>query len=291
MKSKRVTLRAIAEQAGVSVMTVSYALRDHTRIAPATRQRIKALAAQMGYQPDPALSALAAYRHSRHREKINRMLGLVTFGNDKDSWKSGGSRGYMVEVFAGIEERASELGYSIDILWADDPNLKIKQLDRILASRGIAGLLLSIGVNRDIPLPFTLARYACVGVSRSWEWSGIDFVATNYFMHSAMAWQQCRDRGYRRIGFISDKENERKFQGRMLAAYLERQASVGELNAASESVFLYNGKNNAEFGPWLERFKPEAIISFMDWIKPDMKDFGYRIPENLGWVNPILVVP
>lgn len=286
MKSKRVTLRAIAEQAGVSVMTVSYALRDHTRIAVATRQRIKALAAEMGYQPDPALSALAAYRHSRHREKINRVLGLLTFGPKRDSWKGVG--GYMIEVLVGIEERAQELGYSFDIIWANDPDLKSKSLDRMLTSRGIAGLLLGIGANRDAPLPFTLSRYACVGLSRSWEWAGIDFVSANYFMHSAMVWQQCRDRGYQRIGYLSDTAYEYKFQGRMLAAYLERQASVGELSAAADSVFIFNDNKHAEFRPWLERYQPEVIISLMDWMKPGMKDIGYPVPERLGWVNPIL---
>ncbi|MEX2381361.1 MAG: helix-turn-helix domain-containing protein, partial [Opitutales bacterium] len=46
-------LADIARAGNVSVMTVSMALRDHPRISQATRDRIKALAAEMNYRRDP----------------------------------------------------------------------------------------------------------------------------------------------------------------------------------------------------------------------------------------------
>lgn len=47
-----VTLRELADKAGVSVATVSFALNNDSRIKPETRQRIHKLAAEMGYIPD-----------------------------------------------------------------------------------------------------------------------------------------------------------------------------------------------------------------------------------------------
>ena len=47
-----VRLKDIARHAGVSVMTVSKALRDAPDVSAATKARIKALAQQMGYVPD-----------------------------------------------------------------------------------------------------------------------------------------------------------------------------------------------------------------------------------------------
>ena len=61
-RSKRVTLRDIAEVAGVHVMTVSDALNDTRNVAPATRARIKAIAREMNYVPNFAARALVTGR-------------------------------------------------------------------------------------------------------------------------------------------------------------------------------------------------------------------------------------
>ena len=54
-----VRLIDIAERVGVSVMTVSKALRDdQLDVAVATRARIKAAAKEMGYTPDPNAQSL-----------------------------------------------------------------------------------------------------------------------------------------------------------------------------------------------------------------------------------------
>src|SRR5690242_3743330 len=46
------TIRQLAKLAGVSICTVSKALRDDPRLRPETIQRIKALAAQYHYHPN-----------------------------------------------------------------------------------------------------------------------------------------------------------------------------------------------------------------------------------------------
>src|SRR3954468_24960236 len=56
----RVTLRTIAEQVGVSRMTVSNAFSRPDQLSPALRDRILAAAAELGYVgPDPAARTLA----------------------------------------------------------------------------------------------------------------------------------------------------------------------------------------------------------------------------------------
>lgn len=59
---KRVTLRDIAEVAGVHVMTVSDALNNTRSVAPATRARVKAIAKEMNYVPNSAARALVTGR-------------------------------------------------------------------------------------------------------------------------------------------------------------------------------------------------------------------------------------
>jgi LacI family transcriptional regulator len=55
----KTTIYRIAEQAGVSIATVSRAFNDSTRISEATRARILQIAQEMGYQPSASARSLA----------------------------------------------------------------------------------------------------------------------------------------------------------------------------------------------------------------------------------------
>ncbi|WP_204122866.1 LacI family DNA-binding transcriptional regulator [Lacticaseibacillus mingshuiensis] len=71
-----VGIREIAERAGVSISTVSYALNDNAKVTSETRERIKAIAAELNYTPSLAGRMLK-------KQKTN-MIGLYVngFGGD-----------------------------------------------------------------------------------------------------------------------------------------------------------------------------------------------------------------
>jgi LacI family transcriptional regulator len=56
---KKVTIRDIANQLGLSAMTVSLALRDHPRISAPTKARIRAAMKELNYEPNQVARALA----------------------------------------------------------------------------------------------------------------------------------------------------------------------------------------------------------------------------------------
>ena len=58
----RVTLRDVAERAGVSTAAISQALNDRGSLRPETRERIKAIAAELGYTPNKHAAALRSGR-------------------------------------------------------------------------------------------------------------------------------------------------------------------------------------------------------------------------------------
>jgi LacI family transcriptional regulator len=121
-----VRLKDIAQRVGVSVMTVSKALRDEPDVSAATRARIKQLAQQMGYVPDSTAQGL--------RTRTTKLLGLAipTITNP-----------IFARVFFAIEERAHELGY--DLLLAHTQNLPDREefcIHRLL-SRRVDGLFIS----------------------------------------------------------------------------------------------------------------------------------------------------
>jgi DNA-binding LacI/PurR family transcriptional regulator len=114
-----VRLKDIAAQAGVSIMTVSKALRDEPDVSPETKTRIKLLAQQMGYVPDSTAQGL--------RMRKTKLFGLAVPSSADP---------FLSRVVLSIEEHAYEMGY--DLLLAhtlDIPEREEACLRRFLARR------------------------------------------------------------------------------------------------------------------------------------------------------------
>ena len=57
-----VTIKEVAEKAGVSAATVSYVLNDARKVRPETQRRVLSAARQLGYAPNAAARSLAGGR-------------------------------------------------------------------------------------------------------------------------------------------------------------------------------------------------------------------------------------
>jgi LacI family transcriptional regulator len=78
-RAKRVTLRDVADEAGLSMAAVSYALRG-LHVPVDTQQRVRDIADRLGYQVDPIARALASGRTG--------YVGLLC-GSLTDIWQQG----------------------------------------------------------------------------------------------------------------------------------------------------------------------------------------------------------
>lgn len=115
-----VTLAQIAKRAGVHVSTVSRSLAPITTgVSSETVARIRALADEMGYQPDAAAAALRTGR--------SRMLGmLVPYVTDF----------VLARIFEGADEAARGEGYHTVVSSTyDDPRLRMDKLEQLMARR------------------------------------------------------------------------------------------------------------------------------------------------------------
>ncbi len=113
--SKQATIEDVATAAGVSVATVSRALRDLPNVAPSTRQRVRSVADSLEYVAHPAASRLAAGRTGT----VAVVLPLF------DSW-------YFAKIIAGIEAvlRSENVDLLLYAVASDEERL------RFLAGRG-----------------------------------------------------------------------------------------------------------------------------------------------------------
>src|ERR1017187_4344007 len=87
-QNKRVTVRDIARRLNVSHATVSRSLREDRRISEPVRQKVKLMAKEMGYRPDPMLSALAHYRRGNTNAPIGAELAWVNHWPEPKQFRS-----------------------------------------------------------------------------------------------------------------------------------------------------------------------------------------------------------
>ena len=119
-------LKDIAQRTGLSVMTVSKALRDQRDVSAETKTRVKLVAQQMGYVPDSSAQGL--------RTKTTRLFGLVLSALTNPIYS---------RVVLAIEEGAHALGY--DVLLAHTLNIPEREeaCIRRFISRRVDGMFIA----------------------------------------------------------------------------------------------------------------------------------------------------
>jgi DNA-binding LacI/PurR family transcriptional regulator len=121
-----IRLKDIALRAGVSIMTVSKALREAKDVSPETRARIRALAQQMGYTPDSVAQGL--------RNRNTKLFGLVI---------PSVTNPIFARVVTGIEEKANEHGYDVILVQSLNIPEREQTVIRRLLSRRVEGIFIS----------------------------------------------------------------------------------------------------------------------------------------------------
>jgi LacI family transcriptional regulator len=121
-----VRMKDIARDLGVSLMTVSKALRSHTDISEETRQRVLSRMRELNYQPDWIARSMVTRR--------TYLVGLVL----PDLMHS-----FFAEVATGVARRLQPSGYQIVISnTEEDPETESRNVEA-LTSRKVDGLIIA----------------------------------------------------------------------------------------------------------------------------------------------------
>ena len=121
-----VRMKDIAKDLGVSLMTVSMALRNFSGVAEKTRHRVLQRARELDYEPNLIARSLAGHR--------SFLIGLVI----PDLMHS-----FFAEVAKGIERKLGPLGYQI-VVCSSNENVKteFRQI-KLLLARKVDGLIIA----------------------------------------------------------------------------------------------------------------------------------------------------
>jgi len=278
---RRATLRDVAQRARLSLSAVSLALRRPAALPPATVARVRRAAAVLGYTPDPALSALAAYRSARRVHRDFAVIALVSNWARREDWFR---RASAQALWEGATTRARALGYSLQHLWAREDGATPARFGQILLNRGIRGLILAPFEDPEARFDLPWEHFAVVAVERPARHPRFHHVVPGYFADLLLVWDQMRRRGYRRIGLVLDHGLAERAAHQWEAAHAFEQQR-GSATAVVPTCVIRGADGGAGVLGWLRRHRPDAIVSRSDLAFPALRAAGVRFPADLGYAS------
>jgi LacI family transcriptional regulator len=278
-RRRRVTIRQVAEAAGVSTQTVSRVINNRPDVSDATSERVKRVITDTGYAPNMLARSLTQGR--------THVLGVVASGLEYFG---------PTRVLVGIDQQAAAMGYAISLNLIHEPepgdvdgllsNLFARQVD------GIIWAIPEVGGNRawantvDADLPVPVLLVGSMGGRPALGSIGIDNEAIG-----RAATEHLVAGGARRIGIITGPLNWSEAQQRQLGwrATLERSGlpaddrlvAVGDWGATSGEAGL---DRLIEQEPDLD-----AVFASNDQMALGVLHaahrLGRRVPEDLSVVG------
>ncbi len=276
-RKRHISLKDLAKELNVSISTVSRALKDHPNISPEVRDRVKKLALEWDYRPNPLAMGLL--------RQNTRTIGVIVPDLVTHFFSS---------VISGIESYASKQGYYIIITSSYESYQKEKACIENLLNSRVEGLIVSLSyqtkdyshfeelVRKGVPLVFfdriCLPEKVSSVVADNQEAAR---KITHHFIKS----------GYRKIAYIAGPEFLNITRER-LEGYLEGLKGFHiELNRDHLVYCEMNPESATKATQQLLALpqRPDAIFGINDTVAfaamKEVRKQGLRIPEDMGIVG------
>lgn len=257
----KITLKDIARETGYTVATVSRALSGKDQIAASTREKVQAAAKRLGYQPDPALARLAAWRWGAQpqAEEGNTLALITDCPSSKDPW-------YSRIRMEGASSHAKALGYSVAVFRLRDYEYNPKRLAEVLQARGIRGILIERVFTPGAYDGFPWEKFCPVGSGLGFERLPIPTVCSDLHEAIRLLWLKARERGYRKIGVVTNFATKSDAYYRVLSAVSLEQTESEMWDAESvvppliNQLIPDNMHISLAYERWMEQFQPDALL-------------------------------
>lgn len=259
-----VSLKNIARELGISVGTVSMALRDSPRISAETTRRVKFLARELGYIPNNFGRGLRSGRSS--------LIGCLV---------SSLQSSFMATIVEAIGARAAEQQYSVLAAWLDCRREKALQEQlELMLSKNIDGLVSTASMLVQYPallarlqrakVPFIFCSYHCGG-------DGYPFVVTDDEAGGRLAARHLLEQGHRTILCEFSHSVARRLKGNL--------AEINRWPDAKSCIFY----ELEELPALIAEQRATAVISYSDMRAIDamylLRQHGFRVPEDVSVIG------
>jgi len=277
MAKHRISLKDLAQQLGVSIATVSRALHSSPEIGKEMQERVKALARELNYKPNPFAQSL--------RLEAPRVIGVVVPNLVTH---------YYAAVLDGIETEARKAGYSV--ISANSHELREDEARAIdnFNSLHVEGIIACLA--QDTTDYSHFEEVAQTGIplvffGRTCMTEQFSSVTANGDEAAQQATQHLIDTGSKRIAFIGGP-NHLDMVKRRKHGYLE---ALRENRIPIDRTLVACGRIDFEVAmqaalDLLRREdRPDAILAFNDIITfaafSAVKELGLRIPEDVALIG------
>jgi LacI family transcriptional regulator len=210
-----ISLKHIAEAAGVSRTTVSLALRNHPRISKSTRERVQKLAKEMGYRPNAEVSRVLGKLREKREDFDRPVLALISDYEVPIHRQKPESR-----TWRGFHDRCMELGYTPEEFWMGDGRIGPDRLVTILETRGIRGLVFTGLRDPGLAGAMDLSSFACATIGNSIHQPELNRATSDKYHNTQLCCERLWERGARRIGLAVPALQEHRVEHTFLSGYL-----------------------------------------------------------------------
>jgi DNA-binding LacI/PurR family transcriptional regulator len=285
--STRPTLAAVAARAGVSPSTASLAFADSPRVAPATRERVLAAAAELGYGgPDPIAASLRRGRSGVVGAFIGERL-LYAFRDP-----------VALQLLDGISEVLSSHDVGLLLLAGDVGRPSTNQIARIPLD---AAIFATCGLEDDPALELLRARGVPIVAVEGPAVDGVAMVDIDDRRGTRELAQHLYDLGHRRVEIIAMPLRLDGTQGpvtpqrRARSHYRDVRHRIEGVEDVFGQVPIYETSSNAvDEGAAAARIlldvpadrRPTAIIAQSDVLAAGVlqgaAELGLQVPDDLS---------
>lgn len=281
-----VTIKTIAEKAGVSAAAVSKALNGSPDIGAATKEKILSLCAELGYTRNQAARSLVTNRSST--------LGFLIPDISTPIYP---------EIFKGLDAEAKKRGLRI-FLCDTNRNVSMEaDFARILLEQRVQGMIVA-PVSNDVRHIHGIVRgrvpIMFIGGKVNDEMG--DYVATDNRLGSRLAVAHLADLGHRRIAMICDnygtktkKDRIAGYCAEMEARKLEPWVVAGGSDHPEGMEYGYRmmrslfDPDDTALGSRASPERPSAIYTSSDMVALGVMkasaELGIRIPQDISLVG------
>jgi len=272
-----VSVRDVAQTAGVSVGTVSNVLNHPERVSPQTVERVQAVIAELGFVRNDAARQLRAGR--------SRSIGLVVLdiGNP-----------FFAEVARGAEARAAEAGMTVLLGNSDESADRERAHLELFREQRVNGVLVTPTTD-DIALLRALrdGGVPVILVDREVEGETFGSVAVDDVEGGRLAASHLLEIGRRRLAFVGGPQSIRQVADRLAGA---RAAVAGQPDAALEVVerpaltVLHGRAAGEEILARPREQRPDAVFAANDLLAVGLlQAFALmsevRVPEDIALIG------
>lgn len=273
MSQSRVTIRDVANHAGVSHQTVSRVINESERVSPETRARVEAAIDELGYRPNAMARSMARGR-SGVLACIAPNLTDYTFAS-------------MID---GAEQEARKRGYFLLSASAMTEEVFTSLVDELVTSRRAEGMII-INPYQDGRHAHLPPNYPIVLAGARPRSEAANSISLDDESVARQATQHLLDLGHRRIGCITGPMREDCSQDRSIGY----QSALENAGIQDDPAFTIEGDWSARSGYDAlmhlaqEGQIPDAIFAQNDQMAVGAlraaRDLGLQVPNQLSVIG------